>query len=260
MIRSLWVAKTGLDAQQTHLDIISNNLANASTNGYKKHRPIFEDLLYQTIRQPGSMTTQQSQYPTGLQMGTGVRVVANERIFTQGSLNQTENAKDIAINGIGFFQISMADGSISYTRDGAFQTDNQGQLVTPEGYLLSPPITIPAEATKLHITRDGIVSVTLPNQTETVEIGNIQVATFINPAGLESVGENLFRETAASGNPMVNTPGENGSGNLWQGFLENANVNVVEELVNMIKTQRTYEINSKVISTSDQMLGRLTQL
>lgn len=260
MIRSLWISKTGLDAQQTHLDTISNNLANASTNGYKKHRPIFEDLLYQTIRQPGSMTTQQTQYPTGLQMGTGVRVVANERIFTQGSLNQTENAKDIAINGIGFFQISMPDGTIGYTRDGAFQTDNQGQLVTAEGYLMSPPITIPADAIKLHISRDGIVSVTMQDQIEPVEIGNIQLASFINPAGLESVGENLFMETAASGVPMINVPGENGSGNLWQGFLENANVSVVEELVNMIKTQRTYEINSKVVSTSDQMLAKLAQL
>ncbi|MBG7618431.1 flagellar basal-body rod protein FlgG [Herbaspirillum sp. AP02] len=260
MIRSLWISKTGLDAQQTQLDVISNNLANVSTNGFKRSRAVFEDLLYQTVRQPGAQSSQQTQLPSGLQIGTGVRPVATERIFTQGNVNQTNNDKDLAIQGNGFFQILLPDGTTAYTRDGAFQTDSQGQLVTSSGYTLQPPITIPLNTTKLSVGRDGTVSIMQAGSTATTQIGTIQVATFINPAGLESRGENLYVETAASGTPNPNTPGTNGAGALWQGYVETSNVNVVEELVNMIQTQRAYEINSKAITTSDQMLAKLSQL
>ncbi|NUU00199.1 flagellar basal-body rod protein FlgG [Herbaspirillum robiniae] len=260
MIRSLWIAKTGLDAQQTQLDVISNNLANVSTNGFKRSRAVFEDLLYQTVRQPGAQSSQQTQLPSGLQIGTGVRPVATERIFTQGNVNQTNNDKDLAIQGAGFFQILLPDGTTAYTRDGAFQTDSQGQMVTSSGYTLQPPITIPLNTTKLTVGRDGTVSIMQAGSTATTQIGTIQVATFINPAGLESRGENLYVETAASGTPNPNTPGTNGAGALWQGYVETSNVNVVEELVNMIQTQRAYEINSKAITTSDQMLAKISQL
>ena len=260
MIRSLWISKTGLDAQQTQLDVISNNLANTSTNGFKASRAVFEDLLYQTVRQPGAQSSQQTQLPSGLQIGTGVRPVATERIFTQGNVNQTNNDKDLAIQGNGFFQILLPDGTTAYTRDGAFQTDSQGQLVTSSGYTLQPPITVPLNTTKLTVGRDGVVSIMQAGSTATTQIGTIQVATFINPAGLESRGENLYMETAASGAPNPNNPGTNGAGALWQGYVETSNVNVVEELVNMIQTQRAYEINSKAITTSDQMLAKLSQL
>ena len=260
MIRSLWISKTGLDAQQTQLDVISNNLANVSTNGFKRSRAVFEDLLYQTVRQPGAQSSQQTQLPSGLQIGTGVRPVATERIFSQGNVNQTNNDKDLAIQGNGFFQILLPDGTTAYTRDGAFQTDSQGQLVTSSGYTLQPPITIPLNTTKLSVGRDGTVSIMQAGSTATTQIGTIQVATFINPAGLESRGENLYVETAASGTPNPNTPGTNGAGALWQGYVETSNVNVVEELVNMIQTQRAYEINRKAITTSDQMLAKLSQL
>ncbi|MAF01638.1 flagellar basal-body rod protein FlgG [Herbaspirillum huttiense] len=260
MIRSLWISKTGLDAQQTQLDVISNNLANVSTNGFKRSRAVFEDLLYQTVRQPGAQSSQQTQLPSGLQIGTGVRPVATERIFTQGNVNQTNNDKDLAIQGNGFFQILLPDGTTAYTRDGSFQTDSQGQMVTSSGYTLQPPITIPLNTTKLTVGRDGTVSIMQAGSTATTQIGTIQVATFINPAGLESRGENLYVETAASGTPNPNTPGTNGAGALWQGYVETSNVNVVEELVNMIQTQRAYEINSKAITTSDQMLAKISQL
>ncbi|MBB5392912.1 MULTISPECIES: flagellar basal-body rod protein FlgG [unclassified Herbaspirillum] len=260
MIRSLWISKTGLDAQQTQLDVISNNLANVSTNGFKRSRAVFEDLLYQTVRQPGAQSSQQTQLPSGLQIGTGVRPVATERIFTQGNVNQTNNDKDLAIQGAGFFQILLPDGTTAYTRDGSFQTDNQGQLVTSSGYTLQPPITIPLNTTKLSVGRDGTVSIMQAGSTASTQIGTIQVATFINPAGLESRGENLYVETSASGTPNPNTPGTNGAGALWQGYVETSNVNVVEELVNMIQTQRAYEINSKAITTSDQMLAKISQL
>ncbi|KAF1047584.1 MAG: Flagellar basal-body rod protein FlgG [Herbaspirillum frisingense] len=260
MIRSLWIAKTGLDAQQTQLDVISNNLANTSTNGFKRSRAVFEDLLYQTVRQPGAQSSQQTQLPSGLQIGTGVRPVATERIFTQGNVNQTNNDKDLAIQGASFFQILLPDGTTAYTRDGSFQTDNQGQLVTSSGYTLQPPITVPLNTTKLTVGRDGTVSIMQAGSTATTQIGTIQVATFINPTGLESRGENLYVETSASGAPNPNTPGTNGAGSLWQGYVETSNVNVVEELVNMIQTQRAYEINSKAITTSDQMLAKISQL
>jgi flagellar basal-body rod protein FlgG len=260
MIRSLWISKTGMDAQQTQMDVISNNLANVSTNGFKRSRALFEDLLYQTVRQPGAQSSQQTQLPSGLQLGTGVRPVATERIFTQGAVNQTNNDRDLAIQGAGFFQILLPDGTTAYTRDGAFQSDSQGQLVTSSGYTLQPPITVPLNTIKLSIGRDGTVSITQAGSTTSTQIGQIQVATFINPAGLESRGENLYVETAASGTPNPNTPGTNGAGALWQGYVETSNVNVVEELVNMIQAQRAYEINSKAITTSDQMLAKVSQM
>ncbi|MDP1607432.1 MAG: flagellar basal-body rod protein FlgG [Rhodocyclaceae bacterium] len=260
MIRSLWTAKTGLDAQQTHLDVISHNLANVSTNGFKRQRAVFEDLLYQNMRQPGAQSTQQTQIPSGLMIGVGVRTIATEHIHTQGSLQRTENSLDMAINGAGYFQIQMPDGTLAYSRSGAFQRDSTGQIVTPSGYPLSPAITIPPDSIAITIGRDGIVSVTQTGNTTPTQLGNVQLATFVNPGGLQSAGENLFVETASSGTPTPNTPGANGAGLLNQGMVETSNVNVAEELVNMIQTQRAYEMNSKVVSTSDQMLARLTQL
>ena len=260
MIRSLWISKTGMDAQQTQMDVISNNLANVSTSGFKRSRAVFEDLLYQTLRQPGAQSSQQTQLPSGLQLGTGVRPVATERIFTQGNLQQTSNDKDVAIQGAGFLQVLLPDGTTAYTRDGTMQMDNQGQLVTSSGFVIQPAITIPAGAQSLTVGRDGTVSVTLQGSAAPTQVGALQLATFINPAGLESKGENLYVETGASGTASTNTPGTNGAGLLTQGYVETSNVNVVEELVNMIQTQRAYEINSKAISTSDQMLARLTQL
>ncbi|HEX8964536.1 MAG TPA: flagellar basal-body rod protein FlgG [Rhodocyclaceae bacterium] len=260
MIRSLWIAKTGLDAQQTQLDVISNNLANVSTNGFKRARAVFEDLLYQNLRQPGAASSQQTVIPAGLQIGTGVRPVTTERIFTQGNLTQTGNALDLAINGQGFFQIQMPDGTFAYTRDGAFQQDSTGQIVTSSGYPLSPAITIPSNALSVTVSRDGIVSITQPGSAATTQIGTIQVVTFVNNGGLQSAGENLYLETASSGTPTPNTPGTNGAGLVNQGYVETSNVNVAEELVQMIQTQRAYELNSKAIQTSDNMLGRLTQL
>ncbi|SCX78478.1 flagellar basal-body rod protein FlgG [Nitrosospira sp. Nsp13] len=260
MIRSLWIAKTGLDAQQTQMDVIANNLANVSTNGFKRSRAVFEDLLYQTLRQPGAQSSQQTQLPSGLQIGTGVRPVATERVFTQGNLQQTGNSKDVAIQGQGFFQVLMPDGTTAYTRDGSFQSDSQGQLVTSSGYQIQPNITIPVNALSITIGRDGTVSVTQPGSSTPVEVGSLQLATFINPVGLQSVGENFYVETFSSGPPNINTPGIDGAGMLNQGYVETSNVNVVEELVNMIQTQRAYEINSKAIQTSDQMLQRLSQM
>lgn len=260
MIRSLWIAKTGLDAQQTNLDTISNNLANVSTNGYKRQRAVFEDLLYQTIRQPGAQSSQQTQIPSGLTLGTGVRTISTERVFSQGSLQRTDNALDMAINGNGFFQIQMPDGTVSYTRDGTFQKDSTGQIVTSSGYPLSPAITVPPDALSVTISRDGIVSVSQPGSTTPTQVGNVQLANFVNVGGLQSVGENLFVETASSGAPTPNTPGSNGVGLLNQGYVETSNVNVAEELVTMIQTQRAYELNSKAVTTSDQMLAKLTQL
>ncbi len=260
MIRSLWISKTGLDAQQTQMDVIANNLANVSTSGFKRSRAVFEDLLYQTMREPGAQSSQQTQLPSGLQIGTGVKPVSTERIFTQGNLQQTSNDKDVAIQGAGFFQVLMPDGTTAYTRDGSFQIDSQGQMVTSSGFVLQPAITIPSNAQSISIGRDGTVSVTQPGVSAPVQVGSLQLATFINPAGLKSAGENLYTETASSGTANANTPGTNGAGLLNQGYVETSNVNVVEELVNMIQTQRAYEINSKAITTSDQMLQKLTQL
>ena len=260
MIRSLWISKTGLEAQQTQMDVISNNLANVSTNGFKRSRAVFEDLLYQNLRQPGAQSSQQTQIPSGLQIGTGVRPIATERIHTQGNLQQTSNSLDVAIQGAGFFQVLMPDGTTAYTRDGSFQTDNQGQIVTSSGFVVQPAITIPANATSVTIGQDGVVSVTQAGSSAPVQVGSMQLATFINPAGLESMGQNLYMETASSGTPSTNVPGTNGTGTVSQGYVETSNVNVVEELVNMIQTQRAYEINSKAITVSDQMLQKLTQM
>ncbi len=260
MIRSLWISKTGLEAQQTQMDVISNNLANVSTTGFKRSRAVFEDLLYQNLRQPGAQSSQQSQIPSGLQIGTGVRPIAAERIHTQGNLQQTGNKLDVAIQGAGFLQVLLPDGTTGYTRDGSLQTDNQGQLVTSNGYVVQPAMTIPANATTVTIALDGVVTVTQPGATAPVQVGSMQVASFINPSGLESMGQNLYLETASSGTPSTNVPGTNGTGTISQGYVETSNVNVVEELVNMIQTQRAYEINSKAITTSDQMLQKLSQI
>lgn len=260
MIRSLWIAKTGLEAQQTNMDVISNNLANVSTTGFKRQRAVFEDLLYQTLRQPGAQSSEQTTIPSGLQLGTGVRPVATERIHSQGSLTQTNNSKDVAIEGQGFLQVQMPDGTTAYTRDGSLQFDQNGQLVNSNGYPIQPSIIVPADTQEMTIGSDGIVSVTVAGQTAPQQVGQLTLSTFVNDAGLESVGGNLYRETQASGTPNETTPGMNGAGTLKDGYVETSNVNVAEELVNMIQTQRAYEINSKAVTTSDQMLQRLTQL
>jgi flagellar basal-body rod protein FlgG len=260
LIRSLWIAKTGLEAQQLNVDVISNNLANVSTNGFKRQRAVFEDLLYQQLRQPGAQTSQLTQVPSGLQIGVGVRPVATVRLFTTGTLQSTSNPLDIAINGQGFFQILLPDGTTAYTRDGSFQLDNNGQMVTSSGYQLQPAITIPPNTLTITIGNDGTVSITQSGSSTPTQIGTIQLANFINPAGLQSRGENLYLETAASGPPQVDTPGINGLGTLSQQFVETSNVSVTEELVNLITAQRAFEINSRSIQTSDQMLQRLTQL
>lgn len=260
MIRSLYIAKTGLEAQQTQLDVVSNNLANVGTTGFKRSRAVFEDLMYQNMRQAGGQTSDQTRMPSGLQVGTGVRVVSTERLHSQGNLTKTDNPKDVAINGGGFFQVLMPDGASAYTRDGSFQTNSEGQLVTSSGFQIQPAITIPQNATSITIARDGIVSVTQAGTTNSVQVGQLQLATFVNASGLESKGENLYAETDASGAPNQVNPGVDGAGVLSQGYVEASNVNVVEELVNMIATQRAYEINSKAVQTSDQMLQRLSQL
>ncbi|MEK9495726.1 flagellar basal-body rod protein FlgG [Photorhabdus sp. P32] len=260
MIRSLWIAKTGLDAQQTNMDVIANNLANVSTNGFKRQRAVFEDLLYQNIRQPGAMSSEQTRLPSGLQIGTGVRPVATERIHSQGNLSETNNSHNVAIKGKGFFQVQLPDGTSAYTRDGSFQEDQNGQLTTANGFLIFPTITIPDNATDLDISRDGVVSVKVQGQSALQQVGQLTLTTFINDNGLESIGENLYVETSSSGVPIENTPGINGAGLLNHKYVETSNVNIAEELVNMIQTQRAYEVNSKAVSTSDQMLQKLTQL
>ncbi|MFO7277863.1 MAG: flagellar basal-body rod protein FlgG [Pseudomonadota bacterium] len=251
---ALWAAKTGLDAQQTRMTVTSNNLANVNTSGFKKSRAVFEDLLYQNIRQVGGNTSQDTISPSGLSLGTGVRVVATEKIYTQGNLNQTGNALDLAVQGRGFFQVLLPDGTFAYTRDGSFQINAQGELVTSSGYAVQPGITIPDGAQSITIGSDGVVSVQLAGQSAPVQIGSLQLVDFVNPAGLQPRGENLLLESAASGPAQVGTPGLNGLGTIVQGALESSNVNVVEELVNMIETQRAYEMNSKAIATTDQML------
>ncbi|MFI3137607.1 MAG: flagellar basal-body rod protein FlgG [Methylococcaceae bacterium] len=258
--RALWVAKTGLDAQQTRMAVISHNLANVNTTGYKQSRAVFEDLIYQNIRQAGGQTTQNTQLPSGLQLGTGVNVVATEKLHTQGNIQQTGNDLDIAISGRGFFQIITPSGEINYTRDGSFSRDATGQVVNSEGFPLEPAITLPPDADpgSLTIGQDGTVSITQNGVANA--LGQIQLADFVNPTGLESLGDNLYRETAASGAPTVAAPKDQGFGTLRQASLETSNVNVVEELVNMIETQRAYEMNSKAITTTDQMLAELKNL
>ncbi|NIM41657.1 MAG: flagellar basal-body rod protein FlgG [Hydrogenophaga sp.] len=260
MINSLMIAKTGMTAQQTQLDVISNNLANVSTFGFKRSRAVFEDLMYQNLRQVGANAAEQAELPTGLQVGLGVRTVATSRNFTQGSLQQSGNALDVAVNGSGFFQIEMPDGTTAYTRDGSFQLDAQGRLVTSSGFPLTAGITLPAETESITVSSDGIVTAKLPGQTQPQQVGQIELANFVNPAGLEPMGQNLFRESVASGAPVNGMPGTTGMGVLMQGYTEQSNVNVVQELVDMIQTQRAYEMNSKSIQTSDQMLQKLSQL
>jgi flagellar basal-body rod protein FlgG len=254
MMRSLWISKTGMEAQQTQLDTIAHNLANVGTNGFKRSHAVFEDLIYQNLRQAGANSSEQTQLPTGLQLGLGVRPVSLSRNFSQGNLQQTSNTLDLAIKGNGFFQIQMPDGTNVYTRDGSFQLSAQGQMVTSSGYTLQPGITIPEGSQSVTIGRDGVVSVRLAGQAAPVQVGQLQLSDFVNPAGLQPLGENLLAETVASGPAQSGTPGLNGLGFTTQGNVEASNVNVVEELVNMIETQRAYEMNSKAISTADQML------
>ncbi len=258
MNRAMWIAKTGLEAQQNRMAVISNNLANVNTTGFKKDRAIFEDLLYQNVRQVGAQSSQDTQLPSGLHMGTGVRTVANEKIHLQGNIVLTENSLDVAVQGRGFYQILQPDGSIAYTRDGSFKMDSTGQIVTSNGYLLQPAITVPDNALSITIGTDGVVSASLPGTATPTQLGSIQLADFVNPTGLQPIGQNLFLESAASGSPSTGTPGLNGLGTVVQGSLETSNVNTVEELVNMIEAQRAYEMNSKAISTTNQMLQFVT--
>jgi len=254
---ALWSAKTGLDAQNTQMAIIANNLANANTTGFKSDRAAFQDLLYQNIRQVGAQSTQNTQYSTGLTLGTGVRIVATEKNYAQGSVTQTNGILDVSISGRGFLQITMPDGSLAYTRDGSLTMDNQGNVVTASGYPLQPAVTIPAGTQSVTIGSDGVVTA-LSSANKATQIGQIQLADFINEEGLQPTGNNLLIESAASGAPQVGTPGTNGLGTVQQGTLETSNVNTVTELVNMIECQRAYEMNSKAITTTDQMLDYLT--
>jgi flagellar basal-body rod protein FlgG len=257
MDAALWVAKTGLDAQQTEMAVISNNLANVDTTGFKKSRAVFQDLLYQNVSQVGAATTQNTEAPSGLSLGTGVNLVATEKVYTQGNINQTGNALDVAINGGGFFQVLMPDGTLAYTRDGSFQLSATGQLVTASGYQVQPALTIPQGARSVTIGTDGTVQVQLAGQSAPSTVGTLQLANFVNPAGLQPNGQNLLLPSAASGSATTGTPGLNGLGTLQQGAVEASNVNVVEEMVDMIETQRAYEMNTKAIETNDQMLQYL---
>ena len=255
MYPALWIAKTGLDAQQTQMSVIANNLANVNTTGFKRERAVFEDLIYQNVRQVGAQSTEDTTLPFGLQLGTGVRTVATQKLHTQGNIMQTNNSFDMAIQGRGFFQVLHPDGSIVYTRDGSWGLSSDGQIVNANGYALEPSITVPANTLSVTVGTDGVVTALVSGSTTPTQIGSITLADFINPTGLEAIGENLFRESAASGTPTTATPGDSGLGTVVQGFLESSNVNVVEELVNMIETQRAYEMNSKAISTTDEMLA-----
>lgn len=259
MHAALYVSKTGLAAQDMQLTTISNNLANASTTGYKRDRVVFEDLLYQINRQPGAQATEETQLPSGLQLGTGVRIAGTQKQFTFGSLQITDQPLDFAVDGRGFFQVQQPDGTTGYTRAGQFHINGEGQVVTANGLMLQPNVTLPDNADKLTVGTDGIVSAFVPGNPAPQVLGNIQTADFVNPAGLQAIGSNLFVETAASGNPILGTPGQDGLGQINQGMLENSNVDIVEEMVNMITTQRAYEMNSKVVSTADQMLQFVSQ-
>ncbi|MEH6625166.1 MAG: flagellar basal-body rod protein FlgG [Motiliproteus sp.] len=259
MNAALFVGKTGLSAQETALQVISNNLANVNTDGFKKDRAVFEDLLYQIQRQPGAQSSESTELPSGFQLGSGVRTVGTQKLFTQGTLQITEQNLDVAIEGKGFFQVSMPDGTTSYSRNGQFQLNSNGEVVTAEGFLLEPAISVPSDTTSLAISVDGIVSVTQASTATSTQIGTIQLADFVNPSGLQAMGSNLFKETTSSGAPATSNPGTTGVGTTIQGALENSNVNSVEELVDMITVQRAFEMNSKVISTADQMLSFVTQ-
>ena len=260
MFTALYTAKSGMTVQQTNIDLHSHNLSNVSTTGFKRNFANVEDLAYQNYRQVGAAATEQNQLPTGLHMGLGARTVSIGRNFEQGSLQESKNSLDVAINGNGFFEVTMPDGTIGYTRDGSFQVDAQGRVVTSSGLPVANGITVPQGATSISISADGVVSAIVAGNTQPQQLGSLAMSSFINPAGLEPVGQNLFKESAASGQPQQGTPGTNGLGFIKQGFLESSNINVVEELVNMIQTQRAYEMNSKAIQTSDQMLAKLSQL
>ncbi|HTW75772.1 MAG TPA: flagellar basal-body rod protein FlgG [Steroidobacteraceae bacterium] len=257
MDAALWVAKTGLDAQQTEMAVIANNLANVNTTGFKASRAVFQDLLYQNVSQVGADTTQTTMEPSGSELGTGVQLVATEKLYTQGDINQTGNTFDVAINGNGFFQVLMPDGTLAYTRDGSFQLNATGQLVTSSGYQVQPAITIPPNAQSVTIGTDGTVQVLLQGQSAPSTIGTLQLANFVNPAGLQPNGQNLLLPSASSGSAATGTPGLNGLGTLQQGAVEASNVDVVSEMVDMIETQRAYEMNTKAIETNDQMLQYL---
>ncbi|WP_018250355.1 flagellar basal-body rod protein FlgG [Orenia marismortui] len=260
MIRSLWSAATGMRAQQLNMDVISNNLANVNTTGFKKSRVSFQDLMYQTLKSAGAPNNQGSQIPTGIEVGLGVRPAATQKLFGGSSLKSTENPLDMAIEGNGFFQVLLPDGTSGYTRDGSFKLDSSGQLVTSDGYLLQPPITIPANASDITINQEGSVYYKEPGNDDFQEAGQIELTAFANPAGLESIGQNIFRSTAASGQPMYGLPAQNGYGSIAQSYLETSNVKVVEEMVDMITSQRAYEINSKAIKASDEMLQQANSL
>lgn len=253
MIRALRTAATGMRAQQMNVDTIANNLANVNTTGFKKTRMDFQDIFYQNIRTAGTPTAER-QLPTGLQVGLGVRAAATQKLFSQGALEETGNSLDLAVEGQGFFQITLADGTIGYTRDGSFKRDADGNIVTSDGLLMEPGIVVPADATLISVSSDGTVSAQIAGQQDPQILGEIQLASFPNPAGLTAIGKNLFTKSPASGDPTLNTPGTQGFGTLAQGFLEKANVDVVEEMVGMITAQRAYEINSRVIQGVDQML------
>ncbi len=260
MIRSLWTAATGMQAQTSNIDVISNNLANVNTTGFKRSRADFQDLLYETLRPPGTTSAGGSEVPTGIQIGHGTRTVSTQKIFMQGNFQHTQNDLDMAIEGQGFFQITQANGDVGYTRAGNFKIDSEGRLVTPDGLLMEPEISIPTDALAVAIGTDGTISVLQPGQTEPSDIGTIELARFINPAGLQSIGRNLFLQTAASGDATTGGPGEDGFGTLAQGYLEMSNVSIVDEMVNMITAQRAYEINSKAIQASDDMLQTANNL
>lgn len=260
MFTALYTAKSGMTVQQTNIDLHSHNLSNVSTTGFKRNRAEFQDLIYQNLRQVGAQTTEENQLPTGLHLGLGVNVVATSRNFTQGGLQQSGNNLDVAINGDGFFEITLPDGTTGYTRDGSFQLDAQGRIVTSGGLPVAPGITVPAGTKSISISENGEVSAIVAGSVAPQPLGSLSMSSFVNSAGLQPVGQNMFKESAASGAPQQGTPGTNGLGIVRQGFLETSNVNVVEELVNMIQTQRAYEMNSKAIQTSDQMLAKLSQM
>jgi flagellar basal-body rod protein FlgG len=259
MYPALWIAKTGLDAQQTNMSVISNNLANVNTTGFKRDRAVFNDLIYQNLRQVGAQSSENTELPSGLMLGTGVKVVATQKEHSQGNIMQTGNSLDVAIQGKGFFQVLHPDGNVVYTRDGSFSLTADGVLVTPNGYELQPAMTVPTDATSVTIGSDGVVSVLQAGNSAPTQVGQIELAYFVNPQGLEAIGDNLYRESNASGGVNTAIPGSDSTGTLIQGSLESSNVNVVEELVNMIETQRAYEMNSKAISTTDEMLSYVNQ-
>jgi len=259
MLASLWISKTGLSAQDQAMASISNNLANVSTTGYKRERAVFQDLLYQVDKQPGAQSSQSTELPSGLQTGTGVRTVATQKMHTAGNLAVTDQPLDVGINGRGYLQVLLPDGETGYTRDGQLQLSSSGELVNAQGYPIQPSITIPDDTLNITIGSDGVVSATVAGSSIPTQVGNLQLVDFINPTGLQAIGGNMYKETAATGSPTAGTPGLSGLGSIEQGVLEGSNVNIVEELVNMITTQRAYEMNTKVISTSDQMLQFVTQ-